>query len=240
MYPYGLLLALLFLAGAWIEPRQQAPTSTPGLQVPIAQQSSAPAPAVTRLAPASPAILAPQPGQALQGVVPIVVDTTMDGFQSAELSFAYTDDPAGTWFLLHETNQPTSASALMQWDTGAISDGTYTLRLVVTLMDGSQKISLVPGLRVRNYTPIETDTPTPIAPTSTPQPSPPADTPRPTTTNTPTMTPLPPTRTPLPSNPASLSRGAVWVNLGKGALAVLGFFALIGLYQSIRSFGRKG
>jgi hypothetical protein len=185
------------------------------------------------------ALLSPQAGQALQGSVPILANTAVEGFQSAELEFAYAHHPTDNWFLIYESKQPTVNEALTQWDTSKISDGIYDLRLTITLEDGSQQRVQVAGLRVRNYTPIETDTPTPVPPSAT---APPKATPLPSATPTPlipTDTPLPPTATPLPPNPAELSRGAVLVNLGKGALATIGLFALGGLYAALRGWGKR-
>ncbi len=180
-------------------------------------------------------IVSPRAGQALQGSVPIVVDTAVEGFEAVELAFAYTDNPTGTWFTLFQGNQPVSGEAIVQWDTSQISDGTYTLRLTVRLSDGSQQSHEVKGLRVRNYTAIESDTPTPVTPSATPLPQ---DTPVPSLTPTPTSTPRPPTPTPLPANPAVLEQNDVLLSVARGALAALGIFALVGLYGALRRFGK--
>ncbi len=67
---------------------------------------------------------------------------------------------------------------------------------------------IVPGLRVRNYTPIETDTPTPLPPSATSGPGTAAAAqPYPEHDPHPSATPLPPTPTPLPTNPAIISPG---------------------------------
>lgn len=181
------------------------------------------------------AILSPLPGQALQGTVLIVVDTAVEGFEAAELDFAYANNLSGTWFPIFQGNQPVAGEALTQWDTSQISDGTYTLRLTVRLSDGTQQSVTAAGLRVRNYTAIESDTPTPATPSATP---PPQDTPLPSATPSPSETPRPPTPTPLPANPAVLRRGQVLVSILQGGMAVVGFFALAGLYAALRSWRR--
>jgi hypothetical protein len=186
--------------------------------------------------PASPQVLSPRPDQALQGNVPIVVITAVEGLQTIELSFSYIQDPTQTWFPLYQGGQALENQAILEWDTGQITDGDYTLRLVVTLIDSSQQTVLVPGLRVRNYTPIETDTPEPIPPTAT---SAPQDTPSPKSTLPPTQMPLPPTSTPLQSNPAELTRLDVYASARKGILAAVGLFALGLLYVSMRSKFRR-
>ena len=183
------------------------------------------------------AILSPLPGQALQGLVPINAITAQDGFQAAELEFAYTHDLTHTWFLINESDKPVTGGLLAQWDTTTLTDEIYDLRLTVLLNDGRRDSMTVTGLRVRNYTPIETDTPTPVAPTSTPVPG---DTPVPTITPTPTVTPIPPTFTPFPQNPAQLSTHDIATSLGKGALAVVGMFALMGIYYLVNVVRKKG
>jgi hypothetical protein len=196
------------------------PTAQPGPQV-VTQNSQ---------------ILSPKPGQALQGNIPIVVDTTVQKFQSVELTFAYASNPTKTWFLIYQGIQPVSNGPLVAWDTSVITDGDYDLRMVITFLDSSQQSVTVSGVRVRNYSPVETDTPMPATPTSPPAT---ADTPIPTITPTHMPTPLPPAATPLQPNPAELHQQDVWINAGKGALAIVGLFALAGLYQAVRSFGRQ-
>jgi len=172
----------------------------------------------------------------LQGNLPVVVDTTFQKFQSVELTFAYANNPTKTWFLIYQGIQPVSNGPLVAWDTSLITDGDYDLRMVVTFLDGTQQSVEVAGLRVRNYSPVETDTPAPATPTSPPAT---ADTPIPTVTPTHLPSPIPPAATPLPPNPAELQPQDVWFNAGKGALAIVGLFALVGLYRAVRSLGRK-
>lgn len=128
---------------------------------PLELQSTPPAPV---------AITAPLPGAVLQGKIAILFGADLSGFQYVELAFAYADDPTGTWFMLYESSQPAPAGTTVEWDTGAISDGNYILRLRVTGSDGNESVYKVAGLRVRNYSAVETDTPTP-PPTATPAPT---------------------------------------------------------------------
>lgn len=122
------------------------------------------------------AVLSPQPGQALQGSVPVEVGLAGPGYQSVEVSFAYANNPTGVWFPIYQGNLPADPAAdpaalqapITEWDTSAISDGAYTLRVVFILADGNRQTVDVSGLRVRNYTPIETDTPTPVPTTAVP------------------------------------------------------------------------
>ncbi len=213
-------LALLLLAAAPVRPRLQATTPLPATTTP----------------PLGIAILSPLPGQPLQGTVAIVINTNIPDFASAELSFAYAKHPLDTWFLLYESNQPVADAAVMQWDTNAISDGDYRLRLTVELTDGSQRTVEVTNLRVRNYSPIETNTPTPATPTATP---PPQDTLAPTLTPTASWTPRPPTPTPLPRNPLALHPSQVALSAAQGGMAAAVVFALLGLYTFLRRLGKK-
>jgi hypothetical protein len=102
---------------------------------------------------------------------------------------------------------------------------------VVKLSDGTQQSVEAAGLRVRNYTAIESDTPTPVMPSATPLPM---DTPIPSGTPIPTGTPQPPTPTLLPTNPAILGRSQVITSVAGGSLLVFGLFALAGLYATWR------
>jgi hypothetical protein len=181
----------------------------------------------------APAILSPLAGQALQGSVPIVVRTGVGDLVACELSFAYFNNPTGVWFLLFQGNQPVTDGVLAQWDTSTITDGVYTLRLTVFRADGNQQTVTVPGVRVRNYTPIETDTPDPFVLTETKLSSQESVTPPFTSTI------IPPTATPLPPNPAELNRKDVIGGVEKGVLTVFGLFALGLLYLSIRSYFRN-
>jgi len=186
--------------------------------------------------PDSPQLTAPGIGQALQGSVPIEGHIPASGFAGAELSFAYQSDSPRTWFLISELDEIPADPVLARWDTTTITDGEYVLRLVVTNVDGSQTSDTVNGLRVRNYSPIETLTPSPIASTATPEPG---DTPVPTTTPTPTISPVPPTPTPLAPNPAQINRMDILINMGRGALAILAFLGLLAIYQTIKSRIRR-
>jgi hypothetical protein len=181
--------------------------------------------------PEGAAILSPTQGQALQGSVPIVGNTSLEGFKSAELTFCYSNDPTNTWFLIAQTEETTSDGKIADWDTTTLTDGNYNLRLTITKQDGSQSIVTVPGIRIRNYSSIETATPTPPLPTITRAPG---ETPAPTATALPSPTPIPLTSTPLPSNPAELSPSDLGMSLSQGMIVVFMVFALVGIVLAIR------
>jgi len=206
----GLILLILFFSGANLVTAQDEVEQQPEI-----------------------AILSPLPGQAIRGSVPIVVDTATQGFVSSELTFGYHDDTTGTRFLITQSFEPIQEEILTEWDTTTLTDGVYDLLLEVFLEDGDPYISVVPALRVRNYSPIETDTPTPTT-TSAPQ-----ATPSPSVTPSPTPTKIPPTPTPLPPNPLQVTHEDIWVNLLRGAAGGFAAILLAGLYLSVRRFFRK-
>lgn len=221
-----LLLLIVNAASAHAGVQQVMPTPS--------STSNAPANAATP-SPTEPGplIISPVSGQAVQGTLSIDGSSSAPGFASAELDFAYAGDATDTWFLIAESDEPVQNGVLVQWDTGAITDGDYDLRLRVFLEDGSHLDAIVHGLRVRNYTPIETDTPTPVTPTLTQIPG---ETPVPTVT----LTQVLPTPTPLPPNPAEVSNRDILQSLGRGALVVLGVFALLAVYVLVKGIVGRG
>jgi len=179
------------------------------------------------------AILSPMAGQAVQGKIPVVAFTAIQGFQLAELYFGYAEDQTGTWFLVAQNAEPVSNAEIGAFDTSLITDGNYNLRLVVQLQDGTRVIVTVPELRVRNYSPIETSTPTPVTPTATLSPG---EMPTATATPIPTVTMTP---TLLPTNPAEMTDGQITNSLSKGVLGTIIIFLILGVYLLIKQGTRK-
>jgi hypothetical protein len=170
----------------------------------------------------APVIVSPRPGDALQGVLTIQGSSTLPGFRSSEVDFAYSGDPTGTWFLIAASDQPVDQGTLATWDTTTITDGNYSLRLRVSLADGSSQDALVMDLRVRNYTAVETPTPAPTA-------EQPTLTPTVTLTGTPFSTP-----TALPLNPAVLTPRDVSKSILFGGLGAVLFLLLLAIYLGLR------
>ncbi|MGD0750790.1 MAG: hypothetical protein ABSA23_05210 [Anaerolineales bacterium] len=169
-----------------------------------------------------PAIISPQQGEVLQGVVTIRGSSTITGFQSSEVDFAYTGDPSGTWFLISQSSQPVDSNTLATWDTTSITDGNYNLRLRIYLNDGTHLDVIGSNLRVRNYTPVETPTPAPTAI-------------KPTLAPTYTLTPTPfPSPTPLPVNPAVLTPADISTSLAYGGLGAVVLIIIVGIYFWLR------
>lgn len=178
-----------------------------------------------------PVISSPGAGQIVQGIVVVTGTTSTLGFSSYELSFAYANDPTQTWFVLDSGAEPIFEGELGTWDTTTLTDGDYSLRLRVFMLDGTGRETIVPGLRVRNYTPVPTSTFTPTA-TAIVQFAPPTAqlvAPAPDT-----ATPSLPTPTPLPPNPASLQQASISSALGRGAALALLLFAGFGLLLRLR------
>jgi hypothetical protein len=172
-------------------------------------------------------VLSPLPGSALQGNVVISGSTDLPGFQTSEVDFSYGQTGLEGWFLIQQSQQPVKAGTLAVWDTSKIADGNYRLRVQVTLQDGRVVETTIDGLRVRNYTIVETSTPTQ------------ANTAEGTMTQAPTKaseTPIPLTSTPLlspttfPANPAQLQPRGLLFNLAMGMAFVVSLFFLLGIY----------
>jgi hypothetical protein len=170
-------------------------------------------------------IASPADGDVLRG--PFNVTGTVSGaaFLSAELAFAYDGDLTSTWFTISEILQPVRDAELAVWDTTAISDGEYVLRLRVSYADGTLEEMLV-HVQVRNYTAPGVPTPEKLA-TSPP----PLQVETPILVQaSPTDTRIEPeTPTALPPNSASLSVPEVLGGFSRGALAVLAFCLLVGV-----------
>jgi len=178
------------------------------------------------------AITSPAPDEFLRGQVTITGRVDVSAFVSAQLDFAYASDPTNTWFTIQTFPQPMTDSALAVWDTTSITDGDYVLRLRVNFEDGTFQEVTVP-IKIGND----------VLPTSTPEPTatPEAEAvliPTPfLLAASPTPTDLPrPTPTALPANPVSLRQNQIYTSLGRGALVVLGLFALAGLIVRVRRY----
>ncbi|MBM3123556.1 MAG: hypothetical protein FJZ87_00615 [Chloroflexi bacterium] len=164
-------------------------------------------------------ITSPRPGATLRGQVEIIGTVNVPEFVSAELGFGYSVNPTDTWYVIQSLTQPSEAAVLAVWDTSAVTDGDYNLRMRVLLKDGSVQVILVEGLKIRNDQPVE-PTPTELTPTLAVVNSSAAPTPVPTPTR---MLEL---ATPLPDNSASLTTIEVYRTFGRGAMIALGIFLL--------------
>ncbi len=178
------------------------------------------------------AITSPAPGEVLRGQVNIIGSTDVPNFISAQLDFSYASDSVGTWFPLQTLSQTVFDSPLYTWDTTTITDGDYILRLRVFMADDTMQEATIPITLQNDSSP----TPT-VVPTATPDevtvliPTPFLLAASPTPTELPRSTP-----TPLPANPVSLQQNQIYSSLGRGALVILGVFAIAGLIVRFRRF----
>jgi hypothetical protein len=178
-----------------------------------------------------PEIISPAPGAALQGTVSILGTTDIHNFSFYEIAFAYDEGEESSWFELKSAKKMIREGELATWDTTTIADGAYMLRLRVHLENGDTKDVIVRGLRVRNYSIVETNTPQPagaLEATSATDES---------TSIVPPNTPVP---TVVPSNPAQITPGQVTRFLVGGALlTAVGFFCM-GLFFAMRYSQKRG
>ncbi|NMB55356.1 MAG: hypothetical protein GYA15_11700 [Leptolinea sp.] len=172
-----------------------------------------------------PVVISPRGGEALQGRVEINGITALANFQRAEIEFRYTNDPKNTWFFIAETDQPVNPGKIAEWDTSIVTDGDYDLRITVFSGDGSSQSVMVSGIRVRNYSHVETPTPAAAEAVSEYQSA--------TATIFPTRTPLP-TRPSFTANPAELTRSDLTNSLLRGSIAGLGFFLAFAIYWIVK------
>lgn len=181
------------------------------------------------------AVTSPQTGEILRGRVEIQGRMDTPNFASAELAFTYAgtaSDSGASWFIIQTFTQPKADPALTAWDTTSITDGDYTLRLRVTLQDGTFQDALVTDLKVRNDEPLPTVLPTQtladfnFAPLN--------ETPEASDLQTPTVASNFPTSTPLPANPISLTTTDILTVFWQSALVILILFLFFSLILRLR------
>ncbi len=175
-------------------------------------------------------VLSPRSGEVLQGVVAITGTTAAIGFESAEVAFAYESESDAAWFLLNQSRDPVTNGPIAEWDTTTIADGTYRIKVVVTLDDGETQETLVTGLRVRNYTPVE---PSPAPGADAQQLAPTAVV---TAPNTPTASITYPTPSPFPINPASVTVDRLRRGAFTGAMIGVISISVLMAYLALRKF----
>jgi len=188
------------------------------------------------------AIISDPPQNAtVRGLVLITGSATIDNFQFYKVEYGRGADPSD-WHLIGSTiATPVVSGVLTQWDTTALPDGVYSLRLQVVRTDGNYQEYFVRQIVVANKRPTETPTSTP-APEATRGPQP---TSGPTLTlaflqptaaiapPTPTPTPERPVRGPtLPSLPLAAWRDALC--MGAGTMAAI--FVVVGIVFALRRF----
>lgn len=176
-------------------------------------------------------IVSPSDGEALQGTVEIIGTVTGIGFQYAEINFQNDEgEENSTWFLIEQIDETIVDDVLAAWDTNAIADGDYNLQVVAYYEDGHRVNSVVEGLRVRNYTLIETKTAVELDTEADADITP--------TAAKATATPRGATPTPLPPNDLALDEGNfIRIGITGGMLGLLSLL-IIGFWLLIRRRNR--
>lgn len=101
----------------------------------------------------------PLPGNPIQGLVQIAGFIDIEEWEYFNLEFAFTHQ--NVWFPISMRQIEIGGNILGEWDTSSITDGNYDLRLTVFLSDETSLEIISEGIRVRNYSVIETNTPAP-------------------------------------------------------------------------------
>lgn len=169
------------------------------------------------------ALKTPGDGVVLQGVVAIRGEAKGSGLETVELAFAYPNDENETWFFITDIDVAKAAKFQVEWDTTTITDGIYDLRLKATYDHGVTLTEFVSGVRVRNYTLVETKTPSPTQTSMTSEQTTPLK-----------ESVIHSTLTPLPTNPAAVEKRDVFRALGLGLTITVSLFALLGSYFGLK------
>ena len=117
-----------------------------------------------------PVIAQPEAGSAVRGVVQVIGTAVHPQFQRYELYYAPWPAPSDqSWVFIGDAKfQQQPLGLLGTWDTRAVPDGSYALRLRVVKQDGNYTDSDAVPVLVANTRPIEQPSPTPTE-TATPE-----------------------------------------------------------------------
>jgi hypothetical protein len=174
-------------------------------------------------------ITLPLQGEAVQGLLQITGTINLEDLKNYTIEFTFQESTDETWFSINRDDTPIIESTLGEWDTSSIPDGNYNLRLTVNRETNDPIILVVEGIRVRNYSPIETNTPAPtsILPTMTP-------TIIESIADTPTVQ-IRPSPTPLTPNSAAVTQDDIQKKLIEGAMGGFAIFMIFLIYRSTRN-----
>ena len=174
-------------------------------------------------------ISSPLPGEVAQGLLQIVGTIEVVDLKSFVLEFSFQQNNDQAWFTINKGNTVIVDGILGEWDTSTIPDGNYKLRLTVNRKTAEPLILVVEGVRVRNYSQIETNTPIPTSQILTTTP-----TAAEITTISSTVE-IRQTPTPFNPNPASVSFEDIQKRLLQGAIVGLVIFTIFLLYRGSRN-----
>ena len=203
----------------------------------------------------------PTSGQVLFGTIRIMGTVNNAQMQAYRLEFLAAADARAQWQVIaSQVTQQVTNGTLGQWDTTKVADGTYQIRLRVTMRNNTVIDAYARGLQVSNQQPtaLPTVPPPPTAtnlPTLGPSPTaliqqPPTATIAVIAPSTAAITNPAPTTVPLITNAdnivndtsgqsVSLSFGAIQSALCSGALLAALAFALGGTYVFVRGRLRR-
>lgn len=182
-------------------------------------------------------ITSPQMNAEVRGKVLINGRTALPEFDYYKVEFGIGPQPAD-WAIVGEIHKSPVADGLLEtWDTTALPDGMYSLRLRVVKPDGNYEEHFVPQIKIMNSVPTETPTAT-ISPTLPPTIAI-AETYTPAVSK-PTAALAQPTPTPTLARPTRTTASPLGdirefgnaILLGAAAMGVI--FVLVGLILAIR------
>ncbi|MBN8593616.1 MAG: PKD domain-containing protein [Anaerolineae bacterium] len=139
-----------------------APTLSPLVLPPTSQFPNNTSSTQTNV-PISIVILSPIPGNVVAGNVQVLGAVIHPQFLQYQLEYGPDPNPSNLWYPASGNVQSPVLNGLLGiWGTTGTPDGTYQLRLRLTLRDGTNLATIVNNIRVQNQvpTPVPTNTPT--------------------------------------------------------------------------------
>lgn len=189
-------------------------------------------------------ITSPEVGEELRGIVPIIGSASVPSFQYYKVEFGVGASPS-EWALIGDLHQqPILNSQLDVWDTRALPDGVYTLRLQGVKQDGNWHEFFVRNVVIANTRPTSTPEPT-DTPVAESKPTPTLiSTPTPQATSTPMIiaptkelsrtTPTPTLSAPARESDLPIDLDALGQSAMYGAAAMFAVFVLLGIVFGLR------
>lgn len=169
--------------------------------------------------------LSPAELQVLQGVIEVQVGVVREDVLSFELLFGYSNETdERNLFLLAQGNALSKEQPLYRWDTTLIPDGDYRLVLRVYFSNGEKQEAVLDGVKVRNYSPVESPTASNLSLSTDPD----------VETSTETPTPASSTPTPPRPNPGSIQPTQWTGSVVRGMAVSLLSFVVLGMVVSLR------
>jgi hypothetical protein len=177
-------------------------------------------------------VLSPTDNQIVSGTVEVKGSVPDDGFDYAEVSYAFSDETVSNWFLISRLDQTIHDATLALWDTTTITDGIYKLKVSVHRKNGSVSELVIEDIRVGNYTHYDLPTATATSAAAV------SETPSAgeTLAATEVMAPQP---TDLPKNPASIGEDDFKLSLISGITLAVLVLVVLGIYVLFRRVARK-